>query len=358
MPAQPTESAPPAGEILLYETEDGRSRLECRFEGETLWLSQALMAELFQKDVRTINEHLRNIYEDGELASAATIRKFRIVRQEGAREVAREIEHYSLDAILAVGYRVRSPRGTQFRQWATERLREYLVKGFTMDDERLKRPPAPGLGLPDYFDELLERIRDIRASEARMYLRVREIFALAADYHPDREQTLKFFQIMQNKLHFAATGKIAAELIAARADHEQPNMGLTSWKGGRVAKADVGVAKNYLSGEEIGELNRIVVMWLDFAEDQARRRKQVFLADWRTKLDEFLRFNERDVLAGAGSVSHEAAVEKARTEYERFAARRRALLEAQGEREGVQALEEAAKLLEAPGRKGTKSTRS
>jgi len=230
----------PVGEILLYQTEDGRTRVECRFADESLWMSQALMAGLFQKDVRTINEHLKNIYREGELESGATIRKFRIVRREATREVARHIEHYNLDAILAVGYRVRSPRGTQFRRWATERLREYLVKGFTMDDERLKQPPAPGLGIPDYFDELLERIRDIRASEARMYLRVREIFALAADYDPARKDTTTFFQIMQNKLHFAATGMTAAELIAARADHAEPNMGLTSWKGGRVVKAGRG----------------------------------------------------------------------------------------------------------------------
>lgn len=293
----------PAGEILLYQTEDGRTRVECRFADETLWLSQKLIAELFQVTVPTVNEHLKNLYGEGELAQAATIRKFRIVAREGNRDVARQIDHYDLDAILAVGYRVRSSRGTQFRRWATERLREYLVKGFTLDDERLKRPPSPDLGLPDYFDELLERIRDIRASEARMYLRVREIFALAADYDPTREETATFFRIMQNKLHFAATGMTAAELIAERADHARPNMGLTSWKGGRVAKADVAVAKNYLAAEEIAELNRIVVMWLDFAEDQARRRKQVFLEDWRTRLDEFLRFNEREVLGDAGQVS-------------------------------------------------------
>ncbi|MBI4701314.1 MAG: virulence RhuM family protein [Deltaproteobacteria bacterium] len=191
----------PTGEIVLYQTEDGRTRLECRFVEETLWLTQALMAELFQKDVRTINEHLRNLFEEGELDPGATIRSFRIVRQEGGRQVSREIEHYSLDAILAVGYRVRSGRGTQFRIWATERLREYLVKGFTMDDERLKNPPVDGSGVPDYFDELLERIRDIRASERRVYLRVREIFALAADYDPKRTDVLAFFQTIQNKLH-------------------------------------------------------------------------------------------------------------------------------------------------------------
>jgi len=186
------------GEIILYQTEDGQTRLECRFAEETLWLTQALIAELFRKDVRTINEHLQNIYEEGELDPGGTTRKFRIVRREGAREVAREIEHYNLDAILAVGYRVSSERGTQFRRWATERLREYLVKGFTMDDQRLKNPPVDGSGVPDYFDELLERIRDIRASEARMYLRVREIFALAADYDPARKDAATFFQVIQN----------------------------------------------------------------------------------------------------------------------------------------------------------------
>jgi hypothetical protein len=252
--------SPPSGEILLYQTEDGRTRIECRFEQETRWLSQALIAELFQKDVRTINEHLQNIHEEAELDPAATIRNFRIVRREGKREVSREIEHYSLDAIIAVGYRVRSPRGTQFRRWATERLREYLVKGFTMDDERLKNPPVEGSGVPDYFDELLERIRDIRASERRMYLRVKEIFALAADYDPTQKTTVEFFKVIQNKLHFAATGQTAAELIARRADHTLPNMGLTTWKGDTVHKHDVTVAKNYLSEEEIRELNRIVTM--------------------------------------------------------------------------------------------------
>ena len=335
----------PSGEFLLYQTEDGRTRVECRFEHDTLWLSQALIASLFGKDVRTVSEHLRGIYADGELDPARTIRRFRIVRIEGDRRVARLIDHYGLDAILAVGYRVRSPRGTQFRQWATARLGEFLVKGFTLDDERLKHPPTPGSAAPDYFDELLERIRDIRASEARMYLRVREIFALAADYDPARPDVAAFFKVIQDKLHFAATGKTAAELISDRADHARPNMGLTSWPGGRVGKTDVTVAKNYLDADEIGELNRIVVMWLDFAEDQTRRRAQVFLRDWEARLDEFLRFNDRQVLPGAGMVSHQQATDKAAAEYERFAARRRALLEAQGERDGVQALEAAAKEL-------------
>ena len=347
----------PTGEILLYQTEDGCTRVECRFADESLWMSQALMAELFQTTPQNITLHLKALYQEREIEEEATCKDYLQVRVEGNRQVRRTVKHYNLDAILAVGYRVRSPRGTQFRKWATERLREYLVKGFTMDDERLKRPPAPGLGvppegdkwaLPDYFDELLERIRDIRASEARMYLRVREIFALAADYDPKLKDTTTFFKIMQNKLHFAATGMTAAELIATRADYAEPNMGLRSWKGGRVAKADVRIAKNYLGGDEIGELNRIVVMWLDFAEDQARRRKQVFLKDWQIKLDQFLRFNEREVLGGAGKLSHQEAVDKAEAEYEGFAARRRALLEAQGERDGVEALEAAAKRLDPP----------
>lgn len=338
----------PLGEILLYQTPDGRTRVECRFVDETLWLSQALMAELFQRDVRTINEHLQNLFAEGELDAGATIRNFRIVRREGDRDVTREIEHYNLDAIIAVGYRVKSPRGTQFRIWATERLREYLVKGFTMDDERLKNPPVEGSGVPDYFDELLERIRDIRASEKRVYLRVREIFALAADYDPKRKDVATFFQTIQNKLHFAATGQTAAELIAGRADESKPNMGLTSWKGDHVLKGDVTVAKNYLNQTEIGQLNRIVNMWLDYAEDQAERRKQVFLKDWEVKLDEFLKFNERAVLDGKGKVSKADADKKAEAEYEAFQARRRKLLEAEGARAALQDLEDAAKKLPKP----------
>ena len=206
MPGDDSVAFSGRGEILLYQTEDGRTRVECRFEDETIWLTQALMAELYQKDVRTINEHLKKIYDERELEREPTVRKYRIVRREGNRRVSREIEHYSLDAILAVGYRVRSLRGTQFRRWATDRLREYLLKGFVLDDERLKNPPRPELGVPDYFDEMLERIRDIRASEQRMYLRVKEIFAMAADYDPASEETTMFFRVIQNKLHFAITG--------------------------------------------------------------------------------------------------------------------------------------------------------
>jgi hypothetical protein len=334
-----------SGEVLLYTTEDGRTRVECRFEDDTIWLSQALMAELFQTSTQNITLHLRSIYEDGEANEEATCKNYLQVRIEGEREVRRSLKHYNLDAILAVGYRVRSPRGTQFRQWATERLREYLVKGFVMDDERLRNPPVVGSGVPDYFDELLERIRDIRASERRMYLRVKEIFAMAADYVPSTPQTNAFFAAMQNKLHYAVTGLTAAELITQRANAASPNMGLNTWKGAAVAKSDVTIAKNYLREDEIGELNRIVVMWLDFAEDQARRRKQVFLRDWETRLDDFLRFNDRDVLDNPGSVTKAEADEHARIEYERFAERRRRLLEAEGERATLEALERTARRL-------------
>ena len=346
------DNAPPQTSIVLYQTEDGRTRVECRFEDETIWLTQALIGELFQKDVRTINEHLINIFDDRELDREATIRKFRIVRSEGTREVARDIEHYSLPVILAIGYRVRSTRGTQFRQWATARLNEYLVKGFTLDDERLKNPP--GKGHTDYFDELLERIRDIRASERRMYLRVRDILALAADYSPSEPESQHFFQVVQNKLHFAVTGKTAPELIAERADATLPNMGLTTWKGQVVRKGDVTIAKNYLHEPEISELNRIVVMFLDFAEDQARRRKQIFLSNWQDRLDDFLRLNDRKILPGAGAVSRDEADAGAEQEYERFAARRRAGSESQGQADAMAQLDAEVKKLPARKSRGRK----
>ena len=347
------DPTPPLSSIILYQTEDGRTRVECRFEHETLWLTQALIAELFQITVPTVNEHLKGIFDECELTREATVRSFRIVRSEGARQVARDIEHYSLPAILAVGYRVRSARGTQFRQWATARLSEYLVKGFTLDDERLKNPP--GKGHSDYFDELLERIRDIRASERRVYLRVREILALAADYSPTEPATQIFFQTAQNKLHFAVTGKTAPELIAERADAARPNMGLTAWKSDVVRKGDVTVAKNYLKEKEIVELNRIVVMFLDFAEDQALRRKQIFLRDWQTRLDDFLRLNERSILPDAGKVSRENADAFAEDEYERFAALRRAKLEDEGEADTLKQLEDEVKKLPAPKKPKRKS---
>jgi len=310
----------PGGEIVLYRTEDGRSRIECRFENETLWLSQAHIADLFQTTPQNITLHLKAIFSEGELEEQATCKSYLQVRSEGGRTVQRQVRHYRLEAVLAVGFRVRSPRGTEFRQWAIARLQEYLVKGFVMDDERLKNPPGPGV--PDYFDELLERIRDIRASEKRMYLKVRDIFALAADYQPHAEDTQQFFQIIQNKLHWAATGRTAAELIAERADHTRPNMGLTSWSGTKVRKTDVTIAKNYLKADEIQELNRIVTMYLDYAEDQARRRNVLYMRDWRGKLDAFLQFNEREILTNAGRVEREVADRLAREQYDRFERRR------------------------------------
>lgn len=343
------EIAPPAGEMLLYQTEDGRTRIECRLADDTLWMTQPQLAELFQVTPPTINEHLKGIYAEGELEPERTIRKFRMVRPEGGRRVARNLDHYNLDAILAVGYRVRSARGTAFRQWATARLKEYLVKGFVLDDERLKNPPGPDT--PDYFDELLERIRDIRASEKRMYLKVRDIFALAADYRPEATETHEFFQIIQNKLHWAATGKTAPQLIAERADATQPNMGLTSWKSAKVRKADVTVAKNYLRADEIGELNRIVGMYLDYAEDQARRRRVLYMRDWRERLDAFLEFNQRDILRDAGKVSKAVADRLALDQYEKFHARRLAA-EAQADEA---AFEQAVKRLPKPPGKPRKS---
>jgi len=325
------QATPSPSQLILYQTEDNRTRIEVRLDEGTVWLTQAQIAELFQTTPQNITLHLRAIYVEGELREGPTCKEYLQVRQEGARQIQRSLRHYNLDAILAVGYRVRSPRGTQFRQWATARLKEYLVKGFVLDDERLKNPPGPGV--PDYFDDLLERIRDIRASERRMYLRVREILALAADYQPDDPDAQVFFQTVQNKLHYAVSGKTAPELIAQRADSTRPNMGLTSWRGALVRKGDVTSAKNYLNEQEITELNRVVTMFLDYAEDQARRRKQVFIRDWRAKLDDFLRFNERNVLPDAGRLTREEADRKAQRQYELFAQRRRAEAEAKAEAE-------------------------
>ncbi len=344
--------APQGGEVLIYKTDDGRVRIDVRLENETLWTTQQMMAELFQTSKQNISQHIRSIYEEGELSPEATVKKFLTVRNEGGRQVRRRLDYYNLDMIISVGYRVKSLIATRFRIWATERLKEYIVKGFTMDDERLKNPPAAGSAVPDYFDEMLERIRDIRASERRMYLRVREIFAMAADYEPALPETMRFFSVIQNKLHYAVTGMTAAELIKERADFLKPNMGLTSWQKDEVRKADVTVAKNYLKEDEIDSLNRIVTMWLDYAEDQARRRKQVFMKDWQEKLDDFLRFNDRRVLGYAGNVSKKEADEFARREYDKFAARRREHKESLGAAENIRQLEAAARLLPAKKKKG------
>lgn len=310
---------PATGEMLLYQTEDGQAKVEVRLHDETIWMTQATLAELYQTSPQNITTHLKAIYASGELDEPATCKEYLQVQQEGSRSVSRARKFYSLPAILAVGYRVTSHRGTQFRRWATERLHEYLVKGFTMDDARLKEGRNIGI---DYFDELLERIRDIRASEKRFYQKIRDIYKLAVDYDPKAEETLEFFRIVQNKLHFAISGKTAAELISERSDAEKPNMGLTSWKGAKVRRGDVTIAKNYLNAEEMEGLDRIVGMYLDYAEDQARRRRQIFVRDWRQKLDAFLQFNERDILANAGTVSKVVADQLALDQYERFTRQR------------------------------------
>ncbi len=306
---------PNKSELILYQTEDGKTRLEVRLQDETVWLTQKMIAELFQVAVPTINEHIKNIYAEGELLPKGTIRKFLIVQKEGIRKVSRKVDFYNLELIVSIGFRVRSYRGTQFRKWAIDRLNEYTVKGFMMDDERLKAGVNIG---SDYFDDMLERIRDIRSSEKRFYQKIRDIYRLAVDYNPKAEETLEFFKIVQNKLHFAISGKTAAELISERADAKKPNMGLTSWKGAKVRRTDVTVAKNYLSKSEIEGLNRIVTMYLDYAEDQAKRHHQIFMRDWREKLDAFLKFNEREILKNPGKVSKEVADNLALEHYEVF----------------------------------------
>jgi hypothetical protein len=317
----PDPGAP--GEFLLYQTEDGQTHIQCRLEEETLWLSQSQMAELFQTSPQNVTLHLKAIYEEEELSEAATCKDYLQVRSEGNRSVSRQIKHYRLDAVLAVGFRVRSHRGTQFRRWANERLREYLVKGFTMDDERLKNPGRAGA--ERYFEELLARIRDIRSSEKVFWRKVLDIYATSVDYDPSVEASQLFFKTVQNKMHWAAHGHTAAEVIALRADSSQPNMGLTSWSGEKLRKADVVVAKNYLNGEELEALNRIVTAYLEFAELQAVNRKAMYMADWIAKLDAFLRLSDRDILDHAGKVSHDTAALKAHGEYARFSEQRAAL---------------------------------
>jgi hypothetical protein len=305
--------SPATGDFLLYQTEDGATRIDVRMQDETVWLSQKQLAELFQKDVRTINEHVVNIYDERELSQKATIRKFRIVQQEGARQVGREIDHYNLDVIISVGYRVKSPRGTQFRIWATQRLREYLIKGFALDDQRLKQA-----GGGNYFDELLARIRDIRSSEKVFWRKVLDIYATSIDYDPNTETSRQFFSAIQNKMHWAAHGQTAAEIIHSRADAGKPNMGMTAWAGETPRKTDAEVAKNYLDEQELDILNRIVTMYLEFAELQALSHKPMYMGDWTTKLDDFLKLSGREILTHIGRISHEEALQKAHAEYERY----------------------------------------
>ena len=314
-----SELAPSISEILLYTTHDGKQRIEVRLEGETVWLSQLAMTELFQTTKQNISLHLKNIFTEGELSESSVVKEYLTTAADGK---AYKTKLYRLEAIIAVGYRVKSHHGTQFRQWATERLSEYVVKGFTIDDERLSEP-----GGVDYFDELLERIRAIRASEKRFYQKVRDIYLTSADYDPKNPMTQEFYAIVQNKMLYAATGKTAAELIHDRADATHPNMGLTTWKGARrgrvLTKTDVGVAKNYLNKEEISTLELLVGQYLDFAELQAKRRKVMYMRDWIAKLDSFLSLNEQDILKNAGTISAELAHELAKKEYAKFETTRR-----------------------------------
>lgn len=322
------------GELVIYATEDGAAQFYLRAEGGSVWLSQAELANLFQTTSQNITQHIRAIYADGELQPEATCKQDLQVQSEGARLVRRTLKLYNLDLILAVGYRVRSPRGTQFRQWATQHLREYLIKGFVLDDERLKNP-----GGWDYFDELLQRIREIRASEKRFYQKIRDLFALATDYRDNPAAAGLFFADVQNKMLFAVTEHTAAEIIVGRADPTQPNMALQTWSKTRVRKADVIVAKNYLKADEIEELDRLATMFLDYAEDRAKKREKITMADWRQYVDNFLAFNERPLLKGTGKISHERMVKLVHERYDLFDAQRRRAEALQADAEDIAELE-------------------
>ncbi|WP_287605048.1 virulence RhuM family protein [Thiothrix sp.] len=304
--------------FLLYQTPDGQTRLEVRLQDETVWLSLTDMSDLFQRDKSVISRHIRNIFAEGELTQEATVAKFATVQAEGSRDVQREIEHFNLDVIISVGYRVKSHRGTQFRIWATQRLREYLVKGFTLDDERLKRG-----GGGNYFDELLARIRDIRSAERVFWRKVLDIYATSIDYDPKTEVSQQFFASVQNKMHWAAHGHTAAEIIHTRANADQPNMGMTTWTGQKPTKAETTIAKNYLNPDELDVLNRIVTAYLELAELQALNRTPMYMKDWAARLDDFLRLTGRELLDNAGTISHQQALQKAEQEYAKY---RQALL--------------------------------
>lgn len=329
------------GELILYTAEDGSAAIQLRAEGGTVWLTQLEMASLFDTSKQNVSLHIKNILAEGEL-SPAVVKEYLTTASDGKNY---KTKAYSLDMILAVGYRVRSPRGTQFRQWATTHLREYLVKGFVLDDARLKEP-----GGWNYFDELLARIRDIRASEKRFYQKIRDIYATAVDYDSRSEAAQLFFKKVQNKMLWAVTGHTAPELIAGRADPALPNMGLTNWAGGRVRKQDVTIAKNYLSREEIEALDRIVVMYLDYAEDQAQRRRTLTMRDWEDKLDAFLQFNEREVLTHAGKLRADVAEKLVLERYESFDAARREATRLAADAEDIAALEQTERQLEGKGR--------
>ena len=332
-------STPDRVDLIVYHTEDGQAAVQLQTLDGSVWLNQGEMAELFDTTKKNVSLHTKNILKERELPKASVVKEYLTTAEDGKRY---RTKHYNLHMILAVGYRVRSRRGTQFRQWATARLGEYLVKGFTLDDERLKG----NTGAVDYFDELLARIRDIRASEARVYQRIRDILALASDYQPDEQPTQRFFATAQNKMHYAATGLTAAEIVRQRADANQPNMGLTNWKGGQVIKRDVVTAKNYLNAQEIDTLNRITVMFLDQAEFRAMRRQDIKMGDWEAFLDKFLGDTELPVLAGAGRISHSRAQNWAEQQYDAFAERRRLVAEQQAEARYLEDLRGSAKALE------------
>lgn len=315
-------------ELLLYQTPDGQTKVEVRLQGETVWLSLNQMAELFQKAKSTVSEHIKHIYEEGELDEISTVRKFRTVQQEGIRNIEREIEFYNLDVIISVGYRVKSHRGTQFRIWATQRLKEFIIKGFTLDDDRLKSGNQI-----NYFDELFERIRDIRSSEKIFYQKVKDIYMLSIDYDPKADQTKEFFATIQNKLHWAIHRHTAAEIIVERANAEKLNMGLSTWKGYKIRKSDVTIAKNYLTEDELSQLNLLVEQYLAFAENQTRQKKVMYMSDWIKKLNDILTINENEILEHAGRVTRQIAEEIAHAEYEKYNAKRQLF-------EDVQSIEE------------------
>ena len=301
------------GEIIIYQSDDGLTKINVNMQNETVWLSLDQMAELFQRDKSTISRHIKNVFEEGELLREATVAKFATVQIEGDRQVSRDIDYYNLDVIISVGYRVKSQRGVQFRIWATERLREYLIKGFTMDDERLK-----GNGGGNYWKELLDRIRDIRSSEKVLYRQVLDLYATSVDYNPHSEESVKFFKIVQNKLHYAAHGHTAAEVIFERADAEKPFMGLTSFSGELPALKDIGVAKNYLQEDELKILNNLVSGYFDLAEISAIEHRPMYMEDYVKQLDMVLTSGNRKLLTDAGSVSHQQALDKAKAEYRKY----------------------------------------
>ena len=298
-------------QIIIYQAESGETKLEVRLENETVWLTQKLMAELFQTTVPNVNIHLKNIFEEGELDADSVIKDFLITAADGKNY---RTKFYNLDAIISVGYRIKSTVATRFRQWATQHIKEYIVKGFVLDDERLKNPDAPF----DYFEELLRRIQDIRTSERRFYQKITDIYATSVDYDPTEDASILFFKTVQNKMHWAITGKTAAEIIATRADSNKPNMGLTNWRAAKPRKKDAGIAKNYLDENELAALNNLTEQYLVFAEGQAMRRVPMYMKDWIEKLHGFLQLNDRNILDHAGKISHGLAIEKAEGEYEKY----------------------------------------